>query len=117
MTSASIFLFSLVTGGSQKRAVAAPALAISMADKTLPASGPKLRERPARFALGARKQAFPTTAPHGRIRLCANTDSVIRSLFPIEVDFHGRAAARRWGQAARQIEGRACVTNTLSEYD
>jgi hypothetical protein len=72
MTSASIFLFSLVTGGSQKRAVAelAPqALAISMADKTLPASGPDLGEQPARFTIGARKPVFPTTTRHGLIHL------------------------------------------------
>jgi hypothetical protein len=72
MTSASIFLFSLVIGGSQKRAVAelaTQALAISMADKTLPASGPKLGEQPARFNIGAQKPVFPTTIRHGLIRL------------------------------------------------
>jgi len=30
----------------------------------------------------------------------------MRSLFPIEVDFRDRAAARLWEQGARQIEGR-----------
>ena len=78
-----------------------------MANKALPASGPKLGDQPARFTIGG-KPAFPTTTRHGliRLRLRQLRTPVTGSLFPVEVDFRDRAAARLWEQGARQIEGR-----------
>ena len=77
-----------------------------MANKALPASGPKLGEQPARFTI--RKTGFPDnyTLRADPSAPTPITTPVMRSLFPIEVDFRDRAAARLWEQGARQIEGR-----------
>ena len=81
-----------------------------MANKALPASGPKLGEQPARFTI--RKTGFPDnyTLRADPSAPTPITTPVMRSLFPIEVDFREHAAARLWGQEAlERLRNRASL--------